>query len=79
MHWALSIMKASKSEQRKFFYGILGLGVFFYVVDCFWASQEHPELPWLESGTHAGGLFGFLATAICIVCAFLFLIFGRDK
>jgi hypothetical protein len=68
-----------KSERWKFFCGLLALGVFFYLVDCFWASQKHPELPWLKSGSYAGGLFGFLATAVCVVGAFLYIIFGKDE
>jgi len=30
-------------------------------------------------GIHAGGLFGFLATIICAVGVFLYLIFGKDE
>jgi hypothetical protein len=51
----------------------------FYLVDCFWASQEHPDIPFLRSGIYAGGLFGFLATGACVVGAFLSLIIGKTN
>jgi hypothetical protein len=67
------------SKRWRFFCGLLALGGFFYVVDCFWASQEHPDIAFLRSGIYAGGLFGFLATGACVVGAFLSLIFGKTN
>jgi hypothetical protein len=55
------------------------LSVVFLPYGLFWVSQEHSELPWLKSGIYAGGLFGFLATTVCVEGAFLYLIFGKDK
>jgi hypothetical protein len=56
-------VKSVKSERWKFFFGIVALGGFFYLVDCFWASQEHRELPWLKSGIYSSGLFTWVARA----------------
>jgi hypothetical protein len=74
-----TMMRAFKSERWRLFWGLLTLGGIFYLVDCFWASQEHPDVPFLKSGFYAGGLFGFIATVACVVGGFLSLIFGKDK
>jgi hypothetical protein len=78
-----AIMKPSnfKSKRLEVFCGLLILGGVFYVVDCLTVIifKDHPEVPWFESGIYAGGPAGFFWTAATIVCAFGYLIFGKDK
>jgi hypothetical protein len=73
-------MKRFKSTRLRVFFGILLLGLFFYLADCISPFKaQHPDLPWLESGVYAGGPAGFFLTIIFVVGAFGYLIFGKDK
>jgi hypothetical protein len=64
------------SENRAVFCWLLA--VIFYCTDCAGASKEHPDVPWIESGVYAGGLFGFFATIAMVFVGFVILIIGKD-
>jgi hypothetical protein len=72
-------LKPFKTSRVGIFCGLLGVSCIFYVVDCFFAFRDHPDVPWFESGIYAGGPIGFLATVLCVVFAFGYLIFGKDE
>jgi hypothetical protein len=78
-----SIMKPFnfKSKRLETFCALLTLGGAFYVVDCLVVIllKDHPDVPWFERGIYAASPAGFFWTAGTIVCAFGYLIFGKDR
>jgi hypothetical protein len=56
----------------------LFIGVIFYLIDCVAQSSAHSEVPWLERGLYASGLFGYAATVLVVAVGFVFTIFGKD-
>jgi hypothetical protein len=72
-------LKQFRASRVGFFCALLSLSFIFYFVDCLLSFRDHPDVPWFESGIYAGGPIGFLATVLCVVFAFGYLIFGRDE
>jgi hypothetical protein len=71
-----------KSKRFKLFCVWLIVGVWFYLIDCVVAtsvSKTPLDLPWLERGIYAGGLFGILLTVAWIVFPVGRIIFKRIK
>jgi hypothetical protein len=71
-------MREFRSARLKVFTALMVLGGAFYLVDCTIVSfsKTHPELPWLYRGVYAGGPFGILVTATCVIIGLGSLIFG---
>jgi hypothetical protein len=58
---------------RRYPVAVLGfVAVYFYFTDCFVAHKSNPELPWIESGVHCGGPFGFVATVAVVVVGIIY-------
>ena len=70
-----------KSKQLEVFSVLLLLGGVYYVIDCLIVIvfNRHPEVPWYEAGIYAGSPAGFFFTAVTILCAFGYLIFGKTS
>lgn len=66
-------------RRLKMFFAFLMGGGICYVGDCLVSFREHPDLPWFETGIYAGGPAGFYLSAGCIVFAFGYFFFGKDK
>ena len=70
-----------KSARLRVFLALLGMSGAFYVVDCLivLTHKHSPDVPWYESGIHAGGPFGFAVTAAIFVFALGVLLFAKDR
>ena len=71
-------MRTFKSARLKIFTAFMIIGGACYLVDCSVVSlsKTHPEIPWLYRGVYAGGPFGILVTATCVMIGLGSLIFG---
>jgi hypothetical protein len=63
------------------FFALLALSGVFYVIDCLvvLTDKDRPDVPWYESGIHAGGPFGFVVTAAIFVFAIGVLHFAKNR
>jgi hypothetical protein len=73
---------ALSSKRLKIFSAWLIVGVFFYLVDCFVATdldKSSLDLPWFERGIYAGGPLGIFLTISWFLLPVGRLIYKRIK
>ncbi len=59
------------------FYFLIAFGVLWYLLHCNFNSNEHPGVPWYETGLHTAGAKGFSVVIAAFVLAFAQLLFRK--